>query len=229
WRGKKIDTVELVKILYPMSFSYKLGDLALDLNIPLNQAHRADDDALACALLLKKCWEELLALPLTTLEQLHKFSFRLRSNISQLFFDALQLKRNKVQDHSNIFFYNQLALKKRKEKHAISIENVQEYPVLKDEKSNFLKKATKNFEERPQQYEMMDIIWNSFNEKTEVVIEASTGIGKTLGYLLPSILFAKKSNSKVCISTYTSHLLEQLLYSEIPKLENMLGNPINVV
>ncbi|BDH61417.1 ATP-dependent helicase DinG [Lysinibacillus sp. PLM2] len=230
WRGKKIDTVELAKILYPMSFSYKLGDLALDLNIPLNQAHRADDDALACALLLKKCWEELLALPLTTLEQLHKYSFRLRSNISQLFFDALQLKRNKVQEHSNFFFYNQLALKKRKEKHEINnIENVQEYPVLKDQKSNFLKKATKNFEERPQQYEMMDIVWNSLNENNEVVIEASTGIGKTLGYLLPSILFAKKSNRKVCISTYTSHLLEQLLYSEIPKLENMLGNPINVV
>lgn len=194
WRGKKIDTVELAKILYPMSFSYKLGDLALDLNIPLNQAHRADDDALACALLLKKCWEELLALPLTTLEQLHKYSFRLRSNISQLFFDALQLKRNKVQEHSNFFFYNQLALKKRKEKHEINnIENVQEYPVLKDQKSNFLKKATKNFEERPQQYEMMDIVWNSLNENNEVVIEASTGIGKTLGYLLPSILFAKKA------------------------------------
>ena len=112
WHGKKIDTVELAKILYPMSLSYKLGDLASDLNIPLISAHRADDDAKATAILLKKCWEELLALPLPTLEQLHKRSFRLKSNLSQLFFDALHVKRMKTTDSNAHVYFNKLAIRK---------------------------------------------------------------------------------------------------------------------
>ncbi len=88
-----------------MSISYKLGDLAFDMNIPLNNAHRADEDAYACALVLKNCWEELLSLPQSTLEQLHKHSFRLKSNLSQLFFNALQVKRNTIDEPSNIVYY----------------------------------------------------------------------------------------------------------------------------
>ena len=45
---------------------------------------------------------------------------------------------------------------------------------------------------------------------------------------MPSILYAKQSNRKVCISTYTTNLLEQLLNSEIPKAENIIGRPIKV-
>lgn len=85
WQGKKMDTVELAKILFPMSLSFKLGDLAADLNIELANAHRADDDALATAELFKYCWKELLNLPQLTLEQMHKRSFRMKSNIAQLF------------------------------------------------------------------------------------------------------------------------------------------------
>ena len=44
-----MDTVELAKILFPMSLGFKLGDLAADLNIELANAHRADDDARATA------------------------------------------------------------------------------------------------------------------------------------------------------------------------------------
>ena len=52
-------------------------------------------------------------------------------------------------------------------------------------------KVMANFEQRPAQFEMMDIIWEALNDKRECVIEASTGIGKTVGYLLPAILYAR--------------------------------------
>ena len=74
WRGKFIDTVELAKIVFPTALSYKLGDLAQELGIVHENAHRADDDAKATAVLLKECWEQLLQLPLLTLQQLHKHS-----------------------------------------------------------------------------------------------------------------------------------------------------------
>lgn len=227
WNGKKIDTVELAKILFPSSLSYKLGDLAAELNIPLNNAHRADDDAKACALLLKECWEELLSLPQVTLEQMHKKSFRLKSNISQLFFDALQIKRSKVSKEDGFVYYNKLALKKPV-KSERDVQGDIEYPLTISEKVGLFQRAVNQFEERPEQFEMMDVIWENLNDKSEVLIEASTGIGKTIGYLLPAIYYAKQNKRKVCISTYTTHLLEQLLNNEIPKVESIIGRPINV-
>ncbi|MER2125544.1 ATP-dependent DNA helicase DinG [Solibacillus sp.] len=227
WHGKKMDTVELAKILFPMSLSYKLGDLASDLKIPLESAHRADDDALATAYLLKSCWEELLTLPLVTLEQLHKRSFRLRSNLAQLFFDALVLKRSKVSIDIDHVFFNKLAIRKM----APTPKNGDEivpYPQTTDDKLLLLQKAIPNFEVRPQQFKMMDSIYEKLNAKEEHVIEASTGIGKTLGYLVPAIFYAKQTNQKIGISTYTSHLLDQLLQNEIPVLEQMLGQRIKV-
>ncbi|RKQ16530.1 ATP-dependent DNA helicase DinG [Ureibacillus endophyticus] len=227
WRGKKIDTVELSKILFPTSLSYKLGDLAADLDIPLDNAHRADDDAKACAYLLKKCWEELLSLPLTTVEQLHKKSFQLKTNISQLLFDALQIKRKSVEQEKEIIYYNQLALKKRPVK-TKDWEKPIQFPKTVDEKMVLFQQRIPSFEERPGQFQMMDAIWEHLNNKSELMIEASTGIGKTIGYLLPSVIYAKQNNKKVCISTYTTHLLEQLLASELPKVEKILGCNVNV-
>ncbi|QCR32190.1 ATP-dependent DNA helicase DinG [Lysinibacillus sp. SGAir0095] len=227
WSGKKIDTVELSKILFPSSISYKLGDLAADLNIPLNNAHRADDDALACALLLKECWKELLALPQVTLEQMHKKSFRLKSNISQLFFEALQIKRNKVAKEDDYVYYNKLALKKPMKIEKV-VQDTLVYPHTTSEKVGLFKQALPHFEVRQGQFEMMDIIWENLKSKSEIMIEASTGIGKTIGYLMPSILYAIQSNRKVCISTYTTNLLEQLLTNEVPKVEKIMGRPINV-
>ncbi len=229
WRGKKIDTVELAKIVFPTSLSYKLGDLAFDLNIPLDHAHRADEDAYACALILKKCWEELLLLPQTTLEQLHKQSFRLKSNLSHVFFNALQVKRSSNNEQKNVVYYKDLVLRKKERLNLSTLDRAVNYPSSSEEKVSLFKGSIVNFEQRPNQFEMMDLIWNHLNMRREVVIEASTGIGKTLGYLLPAIIYAKQNESKVCISTYTSHLLEQLLTSEITKIENILGGSIHSV
>lgn len=227
WRGKKIDTVELAKIVYPMSLSYKLGDLANDLNIPLDNAHRADHDAMATAQLLTKCWEEILTFPMKTIEQLHKHSFKLKSNISNLLFQALQMKRNSIEDTSGTIYFRQIALKKpiqRKQK----LENTITYPISEEDKVTLLSKNMSSFEKRTEQFQMMDSIWETLQKKNEIVIEASTGIGKTIGYLLPSIIYAKQQQKKICISTYTSHLLEQVLTSEVPKIEKVLGTTVHV-
>jgi len=227
WQGKKMDTVELAKILFPMSLSFKLGDLAADLNIPLANAHRADDDALATAELFICCWKELLALPQLTLEQMHKRSFRLKSNVSQLFFEALQIKRQHVTGNENVSYYRNLAICDGRKQHTSHAEIVS-FPQTAAEKTLLMAKTMPNFEERPAQFEMMDTIWQALNAKTECVIEASTGIGKTVGYLLPAILYAQAVNKKIAISTYTSHLQEQLVEEELPKIEKILGTKVNI-
>ncbi|WP_337983531.1 ATP-dependent DNA helicase DinG [Lysinibacillus sp. C5.1] len=227
WHGKKMDTVELAKILFPMSLSFKLGDLAADLNIELENAHRADDDALATAELFKRSWKELLSLPQLTLEQMHKRSFRLKSNLSQLFFEALQLKRHHRTTDENITYYRNIAICDGRQKRVLKSE-LAPYPKTINEKEALMTKAMPNFEQRPAQFTMMDTIWQALNDKEECVIEASTGIGKTVGYLLPSILYARANNKKIAISTYTAHLQEQLVEEELLKIEKILDTKVNV-
>ncbi|MFJ7406631.1 MULTISPECIES: ATP-dependent DNA helicase DinG [unclassified Lysinibacillus] len=227
WRGKKMDTVELAKILFPMSLSFKLGDLAADLNIELENAHRADDDALATAELFKRSWNELLNLPQLTLEQMHKRSFRLKSNLSQLFFEALQIKRHQSSTDENITYYRNFAICDGRQKQVFKPE-LAPYPQTTKDKEAMMTKAMPNFEQRPAQFAMMDTIWQALNMKEECIIEASTGIGKTVGYLLPGILYAREHNKKIAISTYTAHLQEQLVEEELPKIERILGTKVNV-
>ncbi len=227
WQGKKMDTVELAKILFPMSLSFKLGDLATELHIELANAHRADDDARATAELFKRCWKELLSLPQLTLEQMHKRSFRLKSNISQLFFEALQIKRQHVTTNEHVHYYHHLAICNGRKLHT-NLEEAIVYPQTTTDKIALMTKALPNFEERPAQFMMMDTIWQALHEQKECVIEASTGIGKTVGYLLPAILYARAMNKKIAISTYTSYLQEQLVEEELPKIEKILGTKVNI-
>lgn len=227
WHGKYMDTVELAKILYPTSLSFKLGDLAADLNIELKNAHRADDDARATAALFKKCWQELLSLPQLTLEQMHKRSFRLKSNLSQLFFEALQIKRQHVSKNKDIMYHRNFAICDGRKNHTDKRE-LAPYPMTAADKETLMAKNMPKFEKRPAQFEMMDTIWHALNKQKECVIEASTGIGKTVGYLLPAILYARAHHKKIAISTYTAHLQEQLVEEELPKVEKILGTKVNI-
>ncbi|MGX9133857.1 ATP-dependent DNA helicase DinG [Rummeliibacillus sp. JY-2-4R] len=226
WFGKQMDTVELSKILFPTAYSFKLQDITMELGISLTHAHRADDDALATAYLLKACWEKLLTLPLLTIEQLHQRSFQLKSNLSQLFLDAIHLKRRRSSNDDGFLFYRNIAIKKLIESSKLENEKVN-YPSTFQEKENLFREAFDTFEVRPDQFKMMDAIWQALVTKEEIMTEASTGIGKTLAYLLPSIIFAKKNHCTVGISTYTSHLLDQLIQEELPKAEAILKTKVS--
>src|SRR3989454_5687018 len=87
--------------------------------------------------------------------------------------------------------------------------------------SGRLSKA-KNFEFRPQQQEMAAAVARVLEEERHLVIEAGTGVGKSLAYLAPAILFALEQHKKAIISTHTINLQEQLLHKDIPILKKIL-------
>src|SRR5216110_3598967 len=80
----------------------------------------------------------------------------------------------------------------------------------------------KNFEFRPQQQEMAARVARALEEDKHLVVEAGTGVGKSLAYLVPAILFALEQHKKAIISTHTINLQEQLLYKDIPILKKTL-------
>ncbi len=87
---------------------------------------------------------------------------------------------------------------------------------------NGLLSKAKNFEFRPQQQEMAVAVARALEEERHLVVEAGTGVGKSLAYLVPAILFALEQHKKAIISTHTINLQEQLLYKDIPILKKVL-------
>src|ERR1700758_1083319 len=80
----------------------------------------------------------------------------------------------------------------------------------------------RNFEFRPQQQEMAARVAQALEEERHLVLEAGTGVGKSLAYLAPAILFALERHKKAIVSTHTINLQEQLLYKDIPILKKVL-------
>src|SRR4030095_16240349 len=88
--------------------------------------------------------------------------------------------------------------------------------------NNGLLSKAKNFEFRPQQLDMAAAVASTLEEECHLVVEAGTGVGKSLAYLTPAILFALEQHKKAIVSTHTINLQEQLLYKDIPILKKIL-------
>ena len=80
----------------------------------------------------------------------------------------------------------------------------------------------KNFERRLQQQQMAVAVARALEEERHLVVEAGTGVGKSLAYLVPAVVFALGQKKKAIISTHTINLQEQLLYKDIPILQKLL-------
>ena len=81
------------------------------------------------------------------------------------------------------------------------------------------------YEFRPQQLEMAEAIASAFSSNEHLVVEAGTGVGKSFAYLLPAINLALDTYEPVVISTNTINLQEQLIYKDIPFLQQILPQP----
>lgn len=86
-----------------------------------------------------------------------------------------------------------------------------------------LTKKIRGFESRPQQIHMAKAVQHALSTKRHLVVEAGTGVGKSLAYLLPFIKRVVANNTKVVISTYTKTLQEQLAKKDVPNLKKLLG------
>ncbi len=79
------------------------------------------------------------------------------------------------------------------------------------------------YEDRPQQAEMVHTVAQAFNLDKIAAVEAGTGTGKTLAYLIPAIHWALQNKERVVISTNTINLQEQLVKKDIPFLQKTLA------
>src|SRR3989449_10465920 len=105
-------------------------------------------------------------------------------------------------------------------KNSLGTDFVERIQIIFSENGRLSK--AKNFEFRPQQQEMAARVAQALEEERHLVVEAGTGVGKSLAYLVPAILFALERHKKAIVSTHTINLQEQLLHHAIPILKKVL-------
>jgi ATP-dependent DNA helicase DinG len=87
-----------------------------------------------------------------------------------------------------------------------------------------LSKWHPHYEFRPGQVEMAEAVESALAAKRHLIVEAGTGTGKTLAYLVPAIL----SGQRIVVSTGTKNLQEQLFFKDVPFLQQHFPNPLKV-
>lgn len=81
-----------------------------------------------------------------------------------------------------------------------------------------------DFEFRPQQQRMAELVSAALEKNSPLVIEAATGVGKSLAYLLPAATYALEQKRKAIICTHTINLQEQLISKDIPIVKKLAGD-----
>lgn len=76
-----------------------------------------------------------------------------------------------------------------------------------------------DYEERPEQMRMAFAVCDAFNRGQLAVVEAGTGTGKSLAYLVPALIWSKNNHERVVVSTRTINLQEQLIRKDLPFLQ----------
>lgn len=223
-----IDTVELARVLLPQAPGYKLSELSQYLELHHEQPHRAISDALVTAQLFLHLIEKLNRLPELTVQQLQELFTGLKTDFAQL--------RKYVTHHQerrDLFYSNGFYLKKEDE----SIESAtfptisysfQEYLDMFYQHGGQLSKIYPDYEKRENQPKISEAIFSQFQAKRHALIEADTGIGKTMAYIIPVIYTIIKQQERVVISTSTTNLQTQLLHDEIMRLIPVLSQPLKV-
>ena len=80
------------------------------------------------------------------------------------------------------------------------------------------------FEDRPGQREMLEVVTHQFNQGGVAIIEAGTGTGKSLAYLLPAAYWSRNNKERTVISTNTINLQEQLTTKDLPLVRALGGD-----
>lgn len=89
-------------------------------------------------------------------------------------------------------------------------------------KKGLISKHHKEYEYRGGQIKMAEAVLKAFEQNKHLIVEAGTGTGKTLAYLVPAIAFALKHGKRVIVSTGTKNLQEQLMEKDIPFLQRVM-------
>ena len=226
------DTWDLAFVLFPGLQEYSLVKLARWMKVSHTQPHRAVEDALATKDVFLFLMGRLSELDPFTLAEMNRLSARSSWVLSHV---LRGLETHKIdgdrhsreaggETHVGMAGLDTQDLAQRLRRGRALRPNQQTQQLDVDFVASLLKEgsplsaAIPGFEERPEQVAMARAVVEAMNDGTRLIVEAGTGVGKSMAYLLPALLYASMNNKRVVVSTNTINLQEQLLEKDVPAL-----------
>ncbi len=220
------DTFELSTIFLPNLSGYSLEAVAEHLGYSYKH-HRALADAEAAKDVFLSLLNIASGLSLDDIAEIERLVAGTGMSLEALLVDIKKLKAqtafaDAVSSHEPAAeaLYGARILTPRHEKEPLRVEELSEFL----QPSGALSEAFDTYEYRPQQQTMLSVVAQAFNQDEHLLVEAGTGTGKSVAYLLPAMVFAESNNAHVVVSTNTINLQEQLLHKDIPQLLSAIGS-----
>ncbi|MBP5233517.1 MAG: DEAD/DEAH box helicase, partial [Planctomycetes bacterium] len=230
-----IDTVGLARIAFPELESHSQGYLCEVLGIANPDAHRALADALALAEIWNRIRAALRRLPLALVAEMNQLLAPHNGHPYVEYFRALE---EEIAAGATPLESDFLALYPESNLRAAAPGDdpaTKEKWVRLDRRKvewvfgadGPLAKTFERFEPRPGQVAMAGEVVEAFNRGGHLLVEAGTGTGKSLAYLIPAVLWARENGAPVVISTNTKNLQEQLYEKDAALVKKALGLDFN--
>jgi len=249
----RCDTWDMAYMLLPGQREYSLGKLAAYFGLDTGRAHRAVADADAARQLFLKLADIACGLDPFTLAEMERLAAKSNWVLSHFIrrmarttpspfgrsAEGLSLRERKEgtggadkqepPSYIGVTGYDIRDIKDRI-KHLKALKANSEMKPIDIEQVEWalssrgpMAQEMPAFEERQEQIVMARAVAKAINDSERLIVEAGTGTGKSLAYLLPAAMYAVANNKRVVISTNTINLQEQLLNKDIPTLVKALS------
>ncbi len=253
--GPVSDTYDLGRVFVPWASYHSLTGLAKELDVPVERAHRAADDAETTRRVFLALLRIASETNPETLREIQSIASKsstsaLRYLLRQLVGDGTVSRAQMSLDEPVVDLRELAAMRRAAESersdgrdggfdneelrkrlgHYQALPSGEgDKPVDVDEVAELIGEdgpfasVLPGFEHRTEQVEMARSVAEAINEGQRLIVEAGTGVGKSLAYLLPAALYALENGRRVVVSTNTINLQEQLIAKDIPTLVDALS------
>jgi DNA polymerase-3 subunit epsilon/ATP-dependent DNA helicase DinG len=230
------DTMSMAEIALPGGPEYSLVRLSERFGVQHDNPHRALSDALATRDLFLHLAEIIGGYDRAVLEQIQRLGSYSRTPLSDL--ASRMLETGGAASIRTVHTLSGIDPKEisSRIRSATRTPRIKPHEYKTDEnapsdhvknifgESGELERSLPDFEHRPEQIAMAEAVSDAINSERHLVVEAGTGVGKSLAYLIPSALYAAEKGERVVISTNTINLQEQLISKDIPIATSTLNN-----
>jgi len=221
-----IDSLDVARIALPQMKSHRLIDLTKAFDV-VASTHRADADVRSLAAVYRIMLAAITQMPEEVVHYIANLASVEEWPAGKVFkhFDSptsnpfslrlLRAQNIHTQNLTNRVDAEQLSRNPQAGLHFASNDEIAD----EFEKDGLAGRMYPHYEARPEQVQMAQEVNSAFANSTNLAVEAGTGVGKSLAYLVPAIKTAKKNNITVGVATKTNALLDQLANHELPAIK----------
>ena len=236
-KGGAYDSVEMARIALPAGPEYGLGRLSQRFNLVHDNPHRALSDALATRDLFLILLNKFESMDAGTLEAMRRLGISSSWSIGPLaaqVLEAMPAERRKAATGPMGLDLREFASRLRVHGNGSGSRQADAADTAETEKplreaigdifaeDGVLSALLPGHESRPQQVEMAQSVADAISQGANLIVEAGTGVGKSLAYLVPAALHATRQRARVIVSTNTINLQEQLVKKDLGIVADIL-------